>query len=70
MASIDHADSTYDNQGAFGSTLVNRHWDQRFVLDALADPGGAPGRGDRRRRTAVIGYSMGGYGALVFAGGA
>jgi predicted dienelactone hydrolase len=69
VAAIDHTDSTYDNQGAFGSTLVNRPWDQRFVLDALAGLDGALGAAIDAERTAVIGYSMGGYGALIFAGG-
>src|SRR4026207_465213 len=30
--SIDHKDSTYDNQAAFASTLYNRSLDQLFVL--------------------------------------
>jgi predicted dienelactone hydrolase len=65
---IDHTDSTYSDQGAFGSTLVNRPLDLRFVIDqmtqltgdleALVDP----------TRVGVIGYSMGGYGALVYGG--
>ena len=68
VASIDHTDSTYSDQGAFGSTLVNRPWDQRFVIDqmaGLADDVGALVDADN---TAVIGYSMGGYGALIYAG--
>jgi predicted dienelactone hydrolase len=68
VASIDHTDSTYDNQLAFGSTLVNRPWDQRFVLDALADLDGPVGAMIDADHAAVIGYSMGGYGALIFAG--
>jgi len=68
VASIDHTDSTYDNQGAFGSTLVNRPWDQRFVLDALAGLEGELGAIIDADRTAIVGYSMGGYGALIFAG--
>lgn len=62
VASIDHRDSTYADLGAFASTLVNRPKDTAFVRDALA------GRADINR-SAIIGYSMGGYGALV-AGGA
>ncbi|SDE45225.1 alpha/beta hydrolase family protein [Limimaricola pyoseonensis] len=68
VASIDHPDSTYDDMGAFGSTLVNRPHDQAFVLDrmaALEDGIGAITDGDT---AAVIGYSMGGYGALIFSG--
>ena len=68
VASIDHRDSTYDDQTAFGSTLVNRPWDQRFVLDALAGLEGDLGAVIDDTNTAVVGYSMGGYGALIFAG--
>lgn len=35
VASIDHTDSTYRTQAAFGSTLVNRSLDQIFVLDEM-----------------------------------
>ena len=69
VVSIDHTDSIYDSQLAFGSTLVNRPWDQRFVLDALASLDGPLGAMIDADRTAVIGYSMGGYGALILAGG-
>ncbi|MEO5741759.1 MAG: dienelactone hydrolase, partial [Vicinamibacterales bacterium] len=34
--SIDHKDSTYDDQKAFGSTLYNRPFDQLFVLNEIA----------------------------------
>lgn len=62
VASIDHRDSTYADLGAFASTLVNRPRDTKFVRLALR------GRADIGC-CAIIGYSMGGYGALV-AGGA
>jgi predicted dienelactone hydrolase len=68
VASIDHPDSTYDDMTAFGSTLVNRPWDQRFVLDSLAGLEGDLGAIIDADNTAIIGYSMGGYGALIFAG--
>jgi predicted dienelactone hydrolase len=68
VASIDHPDSTYDDMTAFGSTLVNRPWDQRFVLDSLAGLEGDLGAIIDADHTAIIGYSMGGYGALIFAG--
>ena len=68
VASIDHADSTYDDMTAFGSTLVNRPWDQQFVLDQLAGLEGDLGAIIDADNTAIIGYSMGGYGALIFAG--
>ena len=45
VASIDHTDSTYSDQAAFGSTLLNRPLDQLFVLREMArlhqaDPSG------------------------------
>ena len=72
VASIDHRDSTYDDQTAFGSTLVNRSLDQMFVLNTVADltkgDGFLSGLADTDN-TALIGYSMGGYGAVISAGG-
>jgi predicted dienelactone hydrolase len=62
VASIDHTDSTYADKAAFGSTLYNRHLDTAFVMHAMADVSDTS-------HTAIIGYSMGGYGALI-AGGA
>ena len=76
VASIDHTDSTYDvftkNPLSFASTLVNRPLDQVFVLNAIANlskdsSSFLSGLVDTNR-TAVIGYSMGGYGALITAG--
>ncbi|SDD13346.1 alpha/beta hydrolase family protein [Ruegeria marina] len=63
-AAPDHADSTYADQGAFGATLYHRPLDQRAVIDHVA----ATVPQADTDRTGVIGYSMGGYGALVFAG--
>ena len=63
VASIDHTDSTYPDKAALASTLVNRPLDTAFVrqeLAAVADISAF----------AIIGYSMGGYGALVSAGAA
>lgn len=57
VASIAHRDSGYADKGPFISTLVNRHLDTRFVADAL-----------HATSYGIIGYSMGGYGALVAAG--
>lgn len=62
-AAIDHPGSTYDDQRGFSETLYFRPLDQRAVLDALAEDGSVDAT-----HTAVIGYSMGGYGALVFGG--
>jgi predicted dienelactone hydrolase len=61
VASVDHTDSTYADKGPLASTLVNRPLDTAFVKAALAD------RADTTR-FAIIGYSMGGYGALVSGG--
>jgi len=61
VASLDHCDSTYADKGPLASTLVNRPLDTAFVKAALAD------RADTTR-FAIIGYSMGGYGALVSGG--
>ena len=61
VASLDHTDSTYADKGPLASTLVNRPLDTAFVKAALAD------RADTAR-FAIIGYSMGGYGALVSGG--
>jgi pimeloyl-ACP methyl ester carboxylesterase len=63
VASIDHTDSTYADRAAFGSTLYNRPLDTAFVIDALADHADTS-------RVAIIGYSMGGYGALISGGAA
>jgi len=68
VASIDHPDSTYDDQTAFGSTLVNRPWDQRFIIDQLGALEGDLGSIIDDDTVAIIGYSMGGYGALIYAG--
>jgi len=73
VASIDHQDSTYSDKGAFGSTLVNRPYDQLFVLnemDRLSKEDGHPLNGLLdASNTGLIGYSMGGYGAVITAGG-
>lgn len=67
VASIDHTDSTYDKQGPFGSTLLKRALDQLFVLNAMAQMGRSDplfkGLVDADH-TGLIGYSMGGFGAL------
>ena len=73
VASIDHTESTYRNKAAFGSTLVNRSIDQKFVLDEMARLSGDAdsflnGLVDASK-AAVVGYSMGGYGAVITAGG-
>ena len=72
VVSIDHTDSTYRTQAAFASTLVNRPIDQLFVLDKVEQLAKDKasflyGLVDANN-TALIGYSMGGYGALINAG--
>lgn len=73
VASIDHTDSTYNDQSAFGSTLVNRPIDQKFVLEEMARLGSDEGSFlnglVNADNTGLIGYSMGGYGAVITAGG-
>ncbi len=72
VASIDHTDSTYRTQAAFGSTLVNRSLDQLFVLETMAqmaDEGGDFAGLYDASNAGLIGYSMGGYGAVITAGG-
>jgi predicted dienelactone hydrolase len=69
VASIDHPDSTYGDQKGFASTLYNRPYDQLFVLNELdrlsrAQSGSALAGLIDVSRTAIIGYSMGGYGLL------
>jgi len=74
VVSIDHPESTYDDQQAFASTLYNRPFDQLFVLNELARLGAAgsgsflAGRVDVTR-TGLVGYSMGGYGLVNVLGG-
>jgi predicted dienelactone hydrolase len=69
VVAIDHTDSNYENILAFGSTLLNRSLDQLFVLNEMArlntnDPGATLKGLVNANKTALIGYSMGGYGAL------
>lgn len=73
VVSIDHTDSTYSDLTVFASTLLNRPLDQQFVLDEvarLAQEGSdsfLAGLVDPER-TGIVGYSMGGYGALNLLG--
>ena len=74
VASIDHTDSTYNDQAAFGSTLLNRPLDQLFVLNEMArlnlnDPSATLKGLVNADNTALIGYSMGGYGVVNTIGG-
>lgn len=78
VASIDHTDSTYSDQAAFASTLLNRPLDQLFVLNAMAQLQAGQNSDAARGafkgminadQTALIGYSMGGYGVVNTLGG-
>ena len=73
VVAIDHTESTYNDRAAFQSTLLNRATDVLFVLNEIAtlSQGGSKsflsGLADANN-TAIIGYSMGGYGVLNAAG--
>jgi alpha-beta hydrolase superfamily lysophospholipase len=68
VVSIAHTESTFTDVTAFGSTLLNRSRDQIFVIDEMArlnsDETSFLNDLVDAENTAVIGYSMGGYGAL------
>lgn len=72
VAAIDHTDSVFGEIRPFPSTLVNRTKDQMFTLESLEGMSrsgsgflaGLIQEGD----AAIVGYSMGGYGALLSAG--
>ena len=73
VVAISHTDSTHADATNFSSTLRNRMLDDNFVLKTIADLGKS-GSGSflsgmvNADKTAVLGYSMGGYGAVVAAG--
>lgn len=67
----DHLRSGYrdtDFFKFFGSTLYHRPLDQKFLLDQMSKLDGPIGAITDSDNTAVVGYSMGGYGALIFGG--
>ncbi|MDE3197085.1 MAG: dienelactone hydrolase, partial [Acidobacteriota bacterium] len=72
VASIDHTDSVFGAVRAFTSTLLNRSADQLFAIDSVSALSKQPdsflnGIVDTSN-VAIVGYSMGGYGALATAG--
>ena len=73
VVAIQHTDSTHADATVFASTLRNRPLDIIFVLRTMAALG-AKGSGSFLSGvvddgvTALVGYSMGGYGALICAG--
>ncbi len=75
VVAIDHTESTFRDAAPFPSTLLNRSKDILFIVNQVADLGAA--KSDHflsglvdAEHTAVVGYSMGGYGALNAAGAA
>lgn len=73
VVSIDHTDSTFKDANAFQSTLLNRALDIRFVLNEIETLGSASSKDALKglvdaNNTAIIGYSMGGFGVLNVAG--
>ena len=72
VAAIDHTDSVFGDEKAFQSTLLNRANDQLFTVGAILDLATNPGHFLKGlvdpARVGIIGYSMGGYGALASAG--
>ena len=73
VVSIDHTESTFQDAAGFNSTLLNRSLDVLFVLNEIT----RLGKDDSNSflsglvnadLTALIGYSMGGYGVINVAG--
>ena len=73
VVAIDHTESTFADAAGFTSTLVNRAKDDLFILNKIAELGKPNSKSFLSglvdaEHTALIGYSMGGYGALNAAG--
>lgn len=72
VVAIDHTEATFRDAGGFQSTLLNRSLDDLFVLNEMARLGKQQDSflNDLvdADNTALIGYSMGGYGAVNVAG--
>jgi len=72
VVSIDHTESTFRDAGGFTSTLLNRSLDVLFVLNEMArlneDSDSFLSGLVNANLTALIGYSMGGYGVINVAG--
>jgi predicted dienelactone hydrolase len=67
VAAIRHQDPRYGDRSKFAGPLLRRPIDIGFVARSLQDTLGAEGLVDPER-TALVGYSMGGYGVLTSAG--
>jgi dienelactone hydrolase len=74
VAAIDHGDPTRNDPGtlalSFGNVLLQRATDQSAVLRSLLRQSDAVASMIDPGRIGLIGYSMGGYGALTTAGAA
>ncbi len=73
VVAIDHTESTFQDAAGFASTLLNRAKDDLFILNKIAELGKPTSKTFLSglvdaNNTALIGYSMGGYGALNAAG--
>ncbi len=72
VASIDHPDSTYDDQNMPEAVAIDRPRDIHFVLNTLtelADTSDHPALSRLSTdRVGLVGYSMGGYGVLMAQG--
>ncbi|WP_425635992.1 alpha/beta hydrolase family protein [Algoriphagus yeomjeoni] len=72
VVAIDHTEATFRDAAGFQSTLLNRSLDDLFVLNEIARLGNEEGSFLKgvvnADNTALIGYSMGGYGAVNVAG--
>jgi len=73
VVAIQHTESTHADAGALSSTLLNRALDINFVLKRMAEFGSKGSHSFLAGvvdadNTALIGHSMGGYGALICAG--
>ena len=72
VASIDHADSTYEDQNIPEAVAVDRPRDIHFVLQALTEwseqAKHPAARAVSTERIGLVGYSMGGYGVLMAQG--
>ncbi|QDK82068.1 dienelactone hydrolase [Spirosoma sp. KCTC 42546] len=69
VVAIDHTESTYSDAAGFPSTLLNRALDDLFVLNEMARLSAKSSTTFlagllNADNTALVGYSMGGYGAL------
>lgn len=75
VVAVDHTDSVNTNIGAFQSTLMNRPLDDRFTIDQIEQMSAVNDSNTSflsglvdASNTGLVGYSMGGYGALNVVG--